>query len=804
MHASYEWLKALSGIDCSPEEMARRLTSGGIEVEGLTRRGEGFDEVVVAEVRGQRKHPSKDGLSLVTVWDGTTEREVVCGAPNVPAAGRLVILARVGAKLPGGMEIAERKVGGVLSAGMLCAETELDIGTDDDGIYIFPEDEKHPPGTKIADALGLRDTILEIGLTPNRPDCLGHVGLARELCLVSGKSFTPPSVAPGIERYAASAPGLTAIEIQDPARCPRYGGAHVDGVTVGPSPFWARYRLHCLGIRPISNVVDATNLVMLEHGHPVHAFDRTLVRGGRIVVRNAKDGETMMTLDGIERKFTHDDLLICDAEGPVALAGVMGGEHSGIAPTTKDVLVECAYFDARSVRRTSRRQGLHTDASHRFERGVDPNGVRTVLARTAALIAELGGGKVVADAVDAYPAPVVARKVTLRRARVEGLLGMPVPEGETRRILNGVGCTIAVEDEESLDVELPTFRPDLAREEDLVEEVARVHGYDRIPTTVPRVRPSVEGTARRVTFLREVKSAAVATGLHEAVSYGFVAPSDLEKHRVPTAAVVLANPLSVERSVMRTSLLPGLAWAAGRAKRHGATSIRLFEVGSSFHPTGETLPHEHPWFALFLLGETSAWFGSPRAFDFFDAKGHLEAVVHAMVGVAPELSIDDALETRAPYLHPRRRALVRVAGRDVGVIGELHPDVVDATDLGGRGVYAELDLAALLAIEAELGVAQAKGLPRFPAVTQDLAVVVEEKHAVGALLASVRAASSLVESVELIDEYRGEHVPAGSRSLAFRIVFRDPEATLTEARVNDAQAKILASLEKSFGAQRRG
>lgn len=229
MHASYEWLKALSGIDCSPEEMARRLTSGGIEVEGLTPRGEGFDEVVVAEVRGQRKHPSKDGLSLVTVWDGTTEREVVCGAPNVPAAGRLVILARVGAKLPGGMEIAERKVGGVLSAGMLCAETELDIGTDDDGLYIFPEDEKHPPGTKIADALGLRDTILEIGLTPNRPDCLGHVGLARELCLVSGKPFTPPSVAPGIERYAASAPGLTAIAIEDAARCPRYGGAHVDG-----------------------------------------------------------------------------------------------------------------------------------------------------------------------------------------------------------------------------------------------------------------------------------------------------------------------------------------------------------------------------------------------------------------------------------------------------------------------------------------------------------------------------------------------------------------------------------------------
>lgn len=824
MRASYKWLRALSGVDVPAEEMARRLTSVGLEVDSVTHVG-ALEHVVIAEVRAKKAHPEKSGLTLVTVFDGEAEGEIVCGAPNVPEPGRLVVLAKLGASLPNGMVIAERKVAGFLSRGMLCGETELGIGPDDDGIVVLPDDLESlyrgaegfgvtpttpVPGMPVAEALDLRDAIIEIGLTPNRPDGLGHVGLARELALVSKQPFEAP--APGLTlALVPSSEGLSDadrpvhVRIDAPERCPRYGGARVDGVTVGPSPWWARYRLHVLGLRPISNVVDVTNLVMMERGHPVHAFDERNVRGGAIIVRTARAGETMQTLDGVARTFTEDDLLICDAERPVAVAGVMGGEESGVTEATKAVVIECAYFDPRSVRRTARRLGMHTDASHRFERGTDPRAIPEVLARTTELVARLAGGAARAHAVDAYTTKVAPKRVTLRFPAMDALLGFAVPREEARRILLGLGLVIVEDGGDALVLEAPTYRPDLAIEEDLFEEVARVYGYDHIPARVPRVRPSVEGSSRRATFLRRAKRVAVATGLHEAMSFGFVAPADLERCRVSTDALALANPLSVERSVMRTSLLPGLVEAAGRAHRHGARSIRLFEVGRSFHPrAGETLPHEHAWLALLLLGERTAWFGRERPLDFYDAKGHLEAIVEGLLGVPVELALDDGLDVRAPYLHPRRRGVARVAGTDVGVIGELHPDVVDATDVGGRAVYAELDLEALLTLSATLVARGASAPPRFPSVTLDVALLVSETVSVGALRDVMLASSNgLAERIELFDEYRGEHVPAGKRSLAFRVVYRDKDATLTDARALAAHAAVVREVETRFEAVRR-
>ncbi|MBC7171464.1 MAG: phenylalanine--tRNA ligase subunit beta, partial [Polyangiaceae bacterium] len=359
MLASYAWLKELTGVDARPEEVAERLTSAGLEVEGLERKGTSLENVVIAEVRGLRPHPSADKLRLVTLFDGELEQEVVCGAPNVPEPGGRIVFARLGATLPGGFKLEERAIRGVVSRGMICSETELGIGEGGEGILVLTDDEPATPGTPVVEALGLDDTIIEIGLTPNRPDCLGHLGLARELALLYRLPFSPPGV-DALSTDPATVDGVT-VTIEDAARCARYGAALVLGGVVKPSPFWLRYRLHCLGLRPISNLVDATNLVMLEQGHPIHGFDLAKVRGRSIVVRTAREAETMPTLDGVERRFLAEDLLICDAEGPVAVAGVMGGAGSELGADTRDVLIECAYFDPRSVRRTARRLGLHTD-----------------------------------------------------------------------------------------------------------------------------------------------------------------------------------------------------------------------------------------------------------------------------------------------------------------------------------------------------------------------------------------------------------------------------------------------------------
>ena len=825
MRASYEWLKALSGVDVSAEEMARRLTSVGLEVDSVTEVGATLDHVVVAEVRAKKPHPEKSGLTLVTVWDGQAESEIVCGAPNVPEPGRFVVLAKLGASLPNGMVIAERKVAGFVSRGMLCGETELGVGPDDDGLLVFPEDLASlytgsagfgvtptvpAPGMPLVAALCLRDAILEIGLTPNRPDCLGHIGLARELALVSGGTFVNPDVAAPFALVASNegvpdASRPVVVVIESPERCPRYGGARVDGVTVAASPWWVRYRLHTLGLRPISNVVDVTNLVMMERGHPVHAFDERNVRGGKIVVRTARAGETMKTLDGATRTFVADDLLICDAERPVAVAGIMGGEESGIAPTTTDVVIECAYFNPQSVRRTARRLGMHTDASHRFERGMDQSAVPTVLARTAELVVALAGGAARGVGIDIEARPSTPKRISLAFDRMDGLLGFAIPRDDARRILVGLGLRIVSDSPDALELDAPTWRPDLALREDLYEEVARVFGYDHIPATMPRVRPSVEGSSRRATFLRRSKRAAAGTGLHEAMSYAFVAPEDHVRCRVSTDAVVLANPLSVERSVMRTSLLPGLVEAAQRARRHGAEAVRLFEVGRAFHPVVDAvLPNEHAWLAVMLLGTTTDWFGKDRALDFYDAKGHVEAIVSSLVSGGAELALDDALDVRAPFLHPRRRGIVRVSGHVVGVIGELHPDVVDATGLDGRAVYAELDMERLLELSQTLAPKTAVAPPRFPATSLDLALLVDESVPVGSLRDIMIASSNgLAERVELFDEYRGEHVPEGKRSLAFRVVYRDKDATLTDARVDAAHGAVVREVESRFGAVRR-
>lgn len=827
MKASYRWLCELSGVDAPASDVAERLTRAGLEVEGRERFGAGLDRVVVAEVRTAEKVPDKDKLTLVTVFDGSGERKVICGAPNVPRRGGRVVLALPGAKLPNGMEIAERSVGGVKSAGMLCSETELGIGTSGEGILVLGPTERGKAGQPIVSALELDDTVFEISLTPNRPDCLGHIGLAREVAIAFGAAFRTPD--PGhpsrmmmgtagdaadelallgdrnespVETITlvdpmAGRPTMIPIRVEAPDRCPRYAGGVMHHVRVAPSPFWARYRLHVLGLRAIDSVVDATNLVLYEAGHPIHAFDLARLNGPEIVVRLAKDGERMKTLDGVERLLTADDLLICDGAVPVALAGVMGGQDSEIRADTTSVLIEVAYFDPRSIRRTSRRLGIHTDSSHRFERGVDPNGVAYAMRRAAALIGAHADGAAAPCARDIYPKHIPERQIALAPRHVSSLLGMPVRDADARTALEGIGCAISPGEKDGWRVNAPTWRPDLARPEDLIEEVARVRGYELVPSEIPRVVPSGRGMSPRMRAARRLREAAADLGLLEAVNFAFVSRAALAKARAPSDAVALANPISEERTVMRTSLLPGLLEDIARTRSHDARGVALFELARTYHPrASEKLPHEKLELAIALAGPRVDHVGAGGMYDFYDAKGAVESLLQGALGISIE-----AVAAETPYLHPRRCAVLRVGDREIGVLGEVHPDVSEAFDLDVRVAYAALDVDALL---VERTLPKASPLPRFPAVARDVALVVGEAIEARAVERVLRAAGApLAEAVELFDVYRGRGIVDGHKSLAYRIVYRDPEATLTDRRVDQAHAAVIAAARAELGASVR-
>ena len=832
MLASHAWLQELTGLPLDVDDVARRLTAAGIEVETIHRYGDKLDKVVIAEVKDVKPHPSRDKLQLVTVFDGKAEHEIVCGASNVPATGRRVVLAQLGAKLPNGIEIAERALGGVKSLGMLCGETELGVGTDDSGLLVI-EEELHAvalPGTPIDRALGLRDSVYELGITPNRPDCLGHVGVARELCALFDKPFALPKVTlapraqsgawaePAAARFTLELPGTRAagtalatpfgVEITAPERCPRYGAAFVDGVTIKPSPFAVRYRLHVLGQRAINNVVDVTNLVLLLWGHPIHGFDADHVRGSRIEVRLAKAGERMKTLDDVERALTPDDLLICDGEGPVALAGVMGGAGSQIEPTTTRVLIECAYFDPRTVRRTSKRLGMHTDSSHRFERGVDPNAVRHVLADAAARIALLGGGVVREEALDVVGKVITAAPIRLRTARATALLGTAIAETEIVGILARLGCSVAAAPT-GYSVTPPLHRPDLTREVDLIEELGRLTGYDHLPTQLPAIRASAEGTPSLLKLIRRVREAAASAGLCEAINYAFLAPSDLENARAKPSAVVIQNPMTEARCVMRSSLLPGLGQNLRDAQNTQQKSFALFEVARVFSAPRPSqmipeLPHEAYQLALLLWGQRPSWYREDELYDFYDAKAAVQSIVQALSGHAPSTVVDAALLSDEPALHPKRSACIVLDGKPIGTLGELHPDVVSSMGLSGRPVLATVDIAALDNALHALGRPKAHALPRFPSSTRDIAVVVADDVPAGDVVSVLaEAAGPTAERVALFDIYRGDPVPAGHKSLALHVVYRGTDATLTDREVDAAHAAVLKAAEARFSASVR-
>ena len=822
MKASYRWLCSLvPGLTASAAELAARFTAAGLEVEGVHVYGAASRACVVASVVSQRPHPTKSGLNLVTI-DRTGDPnapllELVCGASNVPAPGGLVVLAPLGAHLPAkGVTIERRTIAGVVSEGMLCSESELGLSDAGDGILVLPPGSARP-GAVFADAFPeTYDTVYEIGLTPNRPDGLGHVGLAREAATLFRLPWTKPRVAAPTRVAPDSAPTLdklVSVTVTDFERCPRYGAAAVTDVVVAPSPTWLRYRLASLGVRPISNVVDVTNLLLLEYGHPMHAFDLDRLRGGAsgdraprpIVVRRATEGETLKTLDGADHTLTADDLVIADGGGAVALAGVMGGASSEITNATTRVAFECAYFDPRGVRRASRRHALHTDSSHRFERGVDPSDAHDVLARAVSLLTEIAGGVAVVGELEVAEGPIPTAHTSLRPARLDAVLGVHVPVDEAKDILGRLGFTLTDRAADVIDVVIPPHRPDVTREIDLIEEVARVRGMDAIPAVLPRVRPSRE-EAPRETDTRKARAAGVELGLSEAVTYSFVSRAALEKLGAPVPSVVLKNPLSIEQEVMRTSLLPGLLDALSHARRHGERDVRLFTVGSIFlGASGDRgLPEERLGFSAILAGERGAYLGKPEPVDVWDAKGLAEGFVRRLAGprtFSVEAFIPASLP---PHLHPRGAAQVTSDGAPVGSIGLLHPDVIDRFDLGAGAVVVEIDLAALRARTGARTTPRYAPIPRFPASTRDLALVVHDDITAGEVIAAVRSAAGvLATDVTLFDRFVGGAIPEAHRSLALRVVYRAVDRTLTDVEVDTHHAKAVAEVGKRFGATLR-
>jgi phenylalanyl-tRNA synthetase beta chain len=804
MRVSFEWLREYAPTDRDPRAIAEALLGAGLEVSEFEDLSAGLEKVVVAELISVSPHPNADRLTICDVRTPERTHRIVCGAKNMKAGDR-VALALPGARLPAGMEIRRSKIRGEVSEGMMCSETELKLAEESAGILILPADA--PVGKPLADYLGRNDTVLEIDLTPNRPDCLSHVGVAREVAALTGSSLRVPE--PEVTEAGEPVGAITSVQIEDPDRCPRYAARVIRGVHIGPSPPWLRARLEKVGVRPINNVVDVTNYVLFELGQPLHAFDLARLREGRIVVRRARAGEELATLDGEARKLDPDDLAICDAERPVALAGVMGGEATEVSDRTTDILLESAYFSQPGIRRTAKRHGLKTESSHRFERGCDPEMVVRASDRAAALLAELAGGQVASGALDVYPAPVLAPEISLDPARANALLGLELKPEAMAELLGRLGMEVeAVKGE--IRARAPSWRPDLTLDVDLVEEIARLHGYDGIPTTLPAapIEPAQEPPDRRVEKVaREVYT---ALGFHEAITYRFIASDWPDRLRLGTEdlrrrLVRLQNPLREDQAVMRTSLLPGLLSAAQYNYRRDQANVRLFEVGKVFFDrSGDELPEEREAVAGILLGEGEpGYWGRGVAADFYHAKGVVQSLLDHLLIRDARFSSEGA----SPCLHPGVSARLIWEKVLLGEVGRINPEVALALELPENLYLMDLDAGGLRQA-AEAQALSFRPLPRFPMVRRDLAVVVDEGVEAGALLDRIRSIpderfQTALQEVRVFDVYRGEGVPRGKKSVALRLSYRAGERTLTDGEVGAFQDQVLSRLTADLGAELR-
>ncbi|MSQ41307.1 MAG: phenylalanine--tRNA ligase subunit beta [Dehalococcoidia bacterium] len=792
------WLKEYVTIAISPQELAHRLTMAGVEVGAIIPYGSAWEHVFVGQVAQVEPHPNADRLTLCTVDMGGPTWRVVCGAPNV-AAGQKIAFAQVGASLinteTGASEtLKAARIRGVTSEGMICSQRELGLGEDHTGIVVLPADA--PLGMPLADYLG--DVVLDLEVTANRPDCLSVVGVAREVAALTGAPLKEPSLAyPEGSRPISS---LTSVEVQDTDLCLRYMCSVVMGVTVRPSPPWLQDRLRKAGMRPINNVVDITNYVLLEYGQPLHAFDFQKLEGSRIVVRRARSGEHIETLDEQDRPLQPSMLTIADAEDPIALAGVMGSTLAEVDILTTTLLIESASFAPTTIRSTSRGLGLRTEASLRFEKGLRPHLAPVALRRATQLILELAGGTAAQGHIDVFPGNSQPLQITLTLQRVKKVLGLALPLKRVKSVLASLGFQCEPAGRTALRVTVPYWRSDVAIEDDLVEEVARIIGYDAVPTTMLSTPiPYRQPTSLR-DFREEVKDLLVKVGMQETISYPLTSREALERVEALQKGVdplKVANPMSRELEYLRTTLRASVLGTLSYNLRRQERSPRLFEAGRVYLPQGANLPHEKEMVVGILAGPRgeASWLAEDGALDFYDAKGVVEALLAGLgLSVAFEAHHD-------PFLHPGRGARLLAGDTPVGVVGEVRPEVLERFDIGLAPVaFFELDLEQLALLRPQANAFQP--IARMPGAWRDLALVVNADVPAARVQALIEG-HPLVARVTLFDVYTGEGVPPGKRSLAYRILFQAPDRTLTSEEVSQALERVLRILEREVGARLR-
>jgi phenylalanyl-tRNA synthetase beta chain len=802
MFVSLRWLRDYVDIDLAPEALADRLTMAGLEVDAIRETASGFSRVVVAKILSLKPHPGSEKLLLCEMTTGTDVLPVVCGATNIQV-GDVVPLALVGAVIPGGDTIKSSRIRGELSEGMLCSEEELGIGPDRSGIMILPSG--FTLGQDLTDALDLRDVVLDIAITPNRSDCLSVIGVAREIAALTGKKLRAPEII--LQEDDEDINGITSVQILDADLCPRYTARIVKNIAVRPSPFWMRRRLESVGLRAINNVVDVTNFVMLEWGQPLHAFDFRFLEEGRIVVRRSRQGETFVSLDEKERTLKSDTLMICDGVKPVAIGGIMGGLNSEVKADTRMVLLESAYFDPVSIRKSSRWLSMSTDAAFRFERGIDPDGVVRALNRAAQLIADFSGGTVCRGYIDQYPRKVESpRNIPLRNSRVRDMLGKDIVPSEAVQILESLEMTVSKGDDLHYRVTPPTFRVDISREIDLIEEIARLHGYDRIPVTQPAISiPSMEQDRRKILEER-IRTLLNGYGYSEVITYSFIPATAVDDLGLPAGdarrtIVTIRNPLTEEQSVMRTTMIYSLLDTMRKNANAGCFDLKLFEIGRTYLARqAGMLPVEKNRIGGLLTGARydHCWHYSGIAADFFDLKGCLEGLFEHMKVASVKFRPD----LQEPFLHPGRSCGIMIGEDVIGFLGEVHPDVLTRMGLKNRVMVFEMDLDVLAGNFS--GALSYRDISKFPASSRDVAFLISRDRTVEEIFKfSLDMHEELLENVLVFDVYEGKGVPEGMTSLGLRFSYRAHDRTLTDQDIGQAHNAIVRRIMEKSGAKIR-
>lgn len=799
MNTSLSWIKAyVPELDVTAQEYTDAMTLSGTKVEGYEELDADLDKIVVGQIDKIEKHPDADKLIICQVNVGAETVQIVTGAPNVKEGDKIPVVldgGRVaggqepGQRVAGGIKIKKGKLRGVESAGMMCSIEELGSNREmypeapEYGIYIFPEDTE--VGADAVEVLGLHDVVFEYEITSNRVDCYSVVGIAREAAATFRKEFVPPVVtAVGNDEDVND---FIKVTVEDPDLCPRYTARVVKNIKIGPSPKWMQRRLASVGIRPINNLVDITNYVMEEYGQPMHAYDLDTIAGGQIVVRRAKENETFVTLDGQERKLDESVLMICDGEKSVGIAGIMGGENSMITDDVHTMLFEAACFDGTNIRKSSKKVGLRTDASGKFEKGLDPNNAETAMNRACQLIEEMGAGEVVGGMVDVYSKKKEPVRVPFDADEINGLLGTDISKEDMLSYFKKIDLEY---DEATNEVIAPTFRHDLFRMADLAEEVARFYGYDNIPTTLPRG----EATTGKLSFKLRVeeiaRDIAEFCGFSQGMTYSFESPKVFDKLLIPSDSplrntVEIMNPLGEDYSIMRTTSLNGMLTSLATNYNRRNKNVRLYELGNIYLPKSlplTELPEERMQFTLGMYGDG----------DFFSMKGVIEEFFEK-IGLYKKETYDP--NAGKPYLHPGRQANIIYDGVVVGYLGEVHPDVADTYGIGTKAYVAVLDMPEIT--ERATFDRKYTGIAKFPAVTRDISMVMPKEILVGQVEEVIeKKGGAYLESYALFDLYEGAQIKEGYKSVAYSIVFRAKDKTLEEAEISQAMEKILAGLEE--------